>query len=219
MAETDIFTCEVRDRVGTGGARATRREGWVPGVLYGGDQGPVSIRLKFNEVLKAFNAGRMSSTLAKIRVTEGAETYDQDVVAREVQVDPVKDMPVHVDLMRINKGDSITVDVSVRFANEEKSPGIKRGGVLNIVRHTVELLCPATAIPEYIEADLAGLEINDVVHISAFKLPEGASPTITDRDFTVATISAPSGLKSSDNASDDAAEDEGAAEAASEDAE
>lgn len=211
MAEMDIFTCEVRDRVGTGGARAARREGWVPGVLYGGDQGPVSIQLKFNEVLKAYNAGRMSSHLAKIRVTEGGDTYDQQVVAREVQVDPVKDRPMHVDLMRVAEGDSITVDVAVHFVNEEKSPGIKRGGVLNIVRHTVELLCPATAIPEFIEADLTGLDVNDVVHISAFKLPEGATPTITDRDFTVATISAPSGMRSSENADEGEAEGEGEA--------
>jgi len=210
MAEIDVFTCEVRDQVGTGAARAARREGWVPGVLYGGDKAPVAIRLKFNEVLKAYSAGRMSATLAKIRVTEDGETtYDQDVVAREVQVDPLKDMPVHVDLMRVREGEKIAVEVAVRFANEEKSPGLKRGGVLNIVRHTVELLCPATSIPEYIEADLAGLDIQDVVHISAFRLPEGVAPTITDRDFTVATIAAPSGMRSAENeAADDAAEAE-----------
>jgi large subunit ribosomal protein L25 len=197
MAETDVFYCEVRERTGTGGARSARREGWVPGVLYGGDKGPVAIRLKKVEVLKAHAAGRMRSHLAKIDVP--GQDYLQPVIAREVQVDPVRDIPIHVDLMRVDENTRIDVAIPVRFKNEELSPGIKRGGVLNIVRHTVELYCPATAIPEFLEMSLEGLDIGDSIHISAFKLPEGVTPVITDRDFTVATIAAPSALRSEEN--------------------
>jgi large subunit ribosomal protein L25 len=197
MAETDVFYCEVRERTGTGGARAARREGWVPGVLYGGGKGPVSIRLKKSEVMLAHAAGRMRSHLAKIDVP--GQDYLQPVIAREVQVDPVRDQPIHVDLMRVDETTRIDVAIPVRFKHEDLSPGIKRGGVLNIVRHTVELYCPATAIPEFIEVSLEGLDIGDSIHISAFKLPEGVTPVITDRDFTVATIAAPSALRSEEN--------------------
>lgn len=194
MAETDIFYCEVRERTGTGGARAARREGWVPGVLYGGDKGPVAIRLKQKEVMKAFTAGRMQSHLAKIDVP--GQDFLQPVIARQVQVDPVTDIPVHVDMMRVDEKTRIDVAVHVRFLNEETSPGIKRGGVLNIVRHDVEVYAPATAIPEYLEADCDGLDIGDSIKISNIKLPEGVTPVIADRDFTIATIAAPSAMKS-----------------------
>ncbi len=197
MAETDVFYCEVRERTGAGGARSARREGWIPGVLYGGDKGPVSIRLKRVEVLKAHAAGRMRSHLAKIDVP--GQDYLQPVIAREVQVDPIRDIPIHVDLMRVDENTRIDVAIPVRFKNEDLSPGIKRGGVLNIVRHTVELYCPATAIPEFLEMSLEGLDIGDSIHISAFKLPEGVTPVIADRDFTVATIAAPSALRSEAN--------------------
>jgi large subunit ribosomal protein L25 len=197
MAETDVFYCEVRERTGTGGARDSRRNGFVPGVLYGGDKGPVAIRLRQTEVMKAFAAGRMRSHLAKIDVP--GQDYLQPVLAREVQVDPVRDLPIHVDLMRVDENTRIDVAIPVRFQNEELSPGIKRGGVLNIVRHTVELYCPATAIPEFLEVSLEGLDIGDSIHISAFKLPEGVTPVIADRDFTVATIAAPSALRSEEN--------------------
>ncbi len=194
MAETDIFYCEVRERTGTGGARDARRTGWVPGVLYGGDQGPVPIRLKYTEVMKAFTAGRMRSHLAKIDVPGQDEL--QPVLARQVQVDPVRDIPIHVDMMRVNENTRVDVAIPVRFLNLETSPGIKRGGVLNIVRHDIEVYAPATAIPEYLEADCDGLDIGDAIHISAIKLPEGVTPVIADRDFTVATIAAPSALRS-----------------------
>jgi large subunit ribosomal protein L25 len=197
MAETDVFFCEVRERTGTGGARAARREGWVPGVLYGGDKGPVSIRLKEREVMKAFTAGRMRSHLAKIDVP--GQDYLQPVIARQVQVDPVRDVPIHVDLMRVDENTRIDVAVPVRFLNEADSPGLKRGGVLNIVRHEVEIYAPATAIPEFLEADVAGLDIGDAIHISAIKLPAGVTPVISDRDFTIATIAAPSALKSEES--------------------
>ena len=194
MAETDIFYCEVRERAGKGAARAARREGWVPGVLYGGGAGPVSIRLRVNEVTRAHEAGRMKAHLAKIDVP--GQDYLQPVIAREVQVDPVSDFPIHVDLMRVDESTRIDVEIPVHFLNEELSPGLKRGGVLNIVRHTIEVYAPATAIPEYFEADVTGLDIGDAVHISSIKMPEGVTPTITDRDFTIATIAAPSALRS-----------------------
>lgn len=194
MAETDVFYCEVRERTGTGGARETRRAGWIPGVLYGGDKGPVAIKLKRVEVLQAYSAGRMRSHLAKIDVPGQDEL--QPVLARQVQVDPVTDIPIHVDMMRVDESTRIDVAVPVRFLNEERSPGIKRGGVLNIVRHDIEIYAPATAIPEFLEADCAGLDIGDAIKISAIKLPEGVKPVISDRDFTVATIAAPSALRS-----------------------
>ena len=194
MAETDVFYCEVRERTGTGGARASRREGWVPGVLYGGDKGPVPIRLKQKEVFTAFSAGRMRSHLAKIDVP--GQDYLQPVIARQVQVDPVTDIPVHVDMMRVDENTRIDVAIHVRFLNEELSPGIKRGGVLNIVRHDVEVYAPATAIPEYLEADCDGLDIGDAIKISSIKLPAGVTPVIADRDFTIATLAAPSALRS-----------------------
>jgi large subunit ribosomal protein L25 len=209
--KTDIFHCEVRERVGTGGARAERREGWVPGVLYGGDKGPVAIRLKYIEINQAHLAGRMKAHLAKIKVP--GQDYLQPVIAREVQLDKVRDFPIHVDLLRVDENTRIDVEIPVRFLNEGLSPGLKRGGVLNVVRHTIEVYAPATAIPEYFEADVAGLDIGDAIHISAIKLPEGVTPTITDRDFTVATIAAPSALRSEE---EEAAEAAAAAAAAAE---
>lgn len=214
MAEADVFYCEVRERTGTGGARAARREGWVPGVLYGGGDDPVAIRLRYIEVAKAHKAGRMRAHLARIDVPGQKEL--QPVIAREVQTDPVRDFPIHVDLLRVNEKTRLDVEIPVRFLNEEDSPGLKRGGVLNIVRHTVEVYAPATAIPEYLEADVAGLDIGDSIHISAIKLPEGVTPTITDRDFTVATIAAPSAMRSEESAAD---EGEAAAETGEEEKE
>lgn len=205
MAETDIFYCEVRERTGTGGARAVRRDGFVPGTLYGGDKGPVSIQLRAKEVGKAHYAGRMRSHLAKIDVP--GQDYLQPVIARQVQVDPVSGVPVHVDLMRVDEKTRIDVAVPVRFLNEDKSPGLKRGGVLNIVRHDVEVYAPAYAIPEYFEADVGELDIGDAVKISNIALPAGVKPVISDRDFTIATIAAPTVIK---------AEEETAAPAAAE---
>jgi large subunit ribosomal protein L25 len=215
MADVDVFYCEVRERTGTGGARNDRREGWVPGVLYGGGGDPVAIRLKYREVNKAFLAGRMKSHLAHIDVPGQKEL--QPVIARDVQIDPVKDFPLHVDLLRVNEKTRIDVAVPVHFLNEETSPGLKRGGVLNVVRHDIEIYAPATAIPEYLEADVGQMDIGDALHMSAIKLPEGVTPVITDRDFTVATIAAPSAVRSAEGGADDAEESEEKAEAAKED--
>ena len=214
MAETDVFDCEVRARTGTGGARAVRRDGWVPGVLYGGGD-PVAIKLRFNQVNNAYRSGRMGGRLANIDVA--GEEGLQPVIAREVQVHPVKGFPMHVDMLRVDEKTRINVEVPVRFTNEEESPGLKRGGVLNIVRHAVEVYAPATAIPEFFEIDVSGLDIGDSANISLVTLPNGVEPTITDRDFTIATIAAPSAVKSaSQEDEDEAAEGEASEEAAAE---
>ena len=207
MAETDVFYCEPRPRTGTGGARAARRDGWVPGVLYGGEEAPVAINLKKNEVQKAHMAGRLRAQLAKIDVP--GEDGQQMVIARDVQVHPVKGHPVHVDLMRVDEKTRIKVEIPVRFLNEEQSPGLKKGGVLNVVRHAVEVFAPATALPEAFEIDVTGLEVGETIHASAISLSKGVSLVVTDRDFTIATIAAPSALRSADDGEAEAAPGEG----------
>lgn len=210
MAETDIFYCEAREHTGTGGARAVRRDGWVPGVLYGGGADPVPIQLKQTEVQKAYLAGRLKAHLAKIDVK--GEDGQQPVIARAVQVHPVKGTPVHIDLMRVDEKTRIDVEIPVRFLNEDQSPGLKKGGVLNVVRHTVEVYAPATSIPEVFEVDVAGLDVGDAVHASAITLPKGVSLVTTDRDFTIATIASPSALRSSSEEEEAAAAEEGEGE-------
>ncbi|WP_421787715.1 50S ribosomal protein L25/general stress protein Ctc [Hyphobacterium sp.] len=179
-----VLPVDVRDASGTGAARATRREGFVPGTLYGGKLGPVSIAIRENVLRKAIHSGKFLSNM----VTLEHDGEKQTVIPKDVQFDPVTDFPLHVDLFRVDEDSIIDVEVSVHFLNEEKAPGLKRGGALNVVRHTVELSCPAGSIPESIEVDLSGLEIGDSVHISDITLPEGIKPTIDDRDFTIATI-------------------------------
>ncbi len=216
-SETTIFDCEVRQRAGTGGARAVRRDGWLPAVLYGGNEPPVNIKLRYNQILRAFLNGKMIDVLSKIRV-EGQD--DQLVIARDVQVDIIKDLPIHVDLMRVSSKTRVKVNVPMRFLNEEDCPGLRAGGVLNVVRHEIEINAPATSIPEALEADLATAEVGDTIHISAVTLPKGVTLTVTDRDFTVATIAAPTVSKTTeeeDAAAEAAAEgEEGEGEAAAE---
>jgi large subunit ribosomal protein L25 len=184
MAEAIELKAWARGRSGKGGARAVRREGRVPGILYGDKQDPQSIAVDYRAVHQQLHTGHFQSTIYVLDV-EGKKTR---VIPRAVQLDPVRDFPIHVDFLRLGKDALVTVDVPVRFLNEAASPGLKRGGVLNIVRHEIPVRCPADAIPDHFEVDLTGLEIGDSVHISAVKLPEGVKPTITERDFTVATI-------------------------------
>jgi len=179
-----VLSVEVRELTGKGGAREARRGGLVPGVLYGGDRGPVAITLKNNELIKAINSGKFLSQM--ITINHKGET--QTVLTRDVQFDPVRDFPLHVDFQRVDENSVISVEVPVRFLNEEKAPGIKRGGVVNVVRHTIEVYCPAGQIPEAIEIDIEHMNIGDSLHISEVTLPEGVKPTITDRDFTIATM-------------------------------
>ena len=173
-----------RQRAGTGGARATRREKRVPGVVYGDKAKPESIAVDQNELNILIGRGRFLSTVFDLNI-DGKKSK---VIPREVQVDPVKDLPVHIDFQRVGPGARIRVNVPVRFVNEALSPGLKRGGVLNVVRHEVEVMAPADKIPEVFEFDLEGLEIGRSIHISATKLPDGVKPVIHNRDFTVATI-------------------------------
>jgi len=199
------FNVEVRERVGTGGAREARKNGFVPGVLYGGGMDPVAITLKRGEVLKAIETGHFLSSTATL-IHKGEK---QLVIPQAIQMHPVTDQPMHVDLFRVDAKQKIKVEVAVHFKGEEVSPGLKKGGTLNVVRHTVELLVPAGHIPEFLEADVSALEIGDNVKISNIALPADAEPTITDRDFTIATIAGRGGkAETADDAEDAAAEDE-----------
>ena len=184
MSSQLTFNVTVRERTGKGGARDARRNNLVPGVLYGGGQDPVAVNLKLNEVIRAINSGQFLTSTASL-VHDGKK---QLVIPQAIQMHPVTDMPMHVDLYRVKASQVISVEVPVHFHNEEKSPGLKRGGALNVVRHAVELHVRADSIPDQLDADLSGLDIGDNVKISDITLPDGAEPTITDRDFTIATI-------------------------------
>jgi large subunit ribosomal protein L25 len=199
-----------RARAGKGAARQARREGKVPAVIYGDGKPPETIALDYNELWKQVLKGHFTSTVFEI-VVDGKMSR---VIPRDLQVDPVKDLPIHVDFMRIGKDGRIRVEVPVRFVNEALSPGLKRGGVLNIVRHDIEVICPYDKIPAYFEVDLTGLEIGRSVHISAIALPEGVAPTIKDRDFTVATIAGAVKAEEEEVAAAAAVPEEGAAAAA-----
>lgn len=180
---------ETRERVGKGSSRELRRNGLIPAVIYGDKQAPVSIALSTKEVTMKIHAGGFMTTVATIDVN-GEKIR---VLPKDYQLDPVRDFTMHVDFLRVSKDSQVTVEVPVHFENEEKSPGLKAGGVLNIVRHEVELNVSANDIPEFLSVDLSGLKVGDAVHISNIKLPKGATPVITDRDFTIATIVAPAG--------------------------
>ena len=193
---------EVRTGTGKGAARQARRDGFVPGVVYGGDADPIAINIPFNVLFKKLKDGRFLSPLFNLKV-EGQE--DVRVICRNVQRHTVKDLPTHLDLLRLRRTSKINLFIPVEFVNEEEAPGIKKGGVLTVVRSEVELNVTAGDIPEKIVVDLAGKEVGDVLTISAVELPAGAKPTI-DRDFVIANISAPSSLRSSD--SDDEGEGE-----------
>jgi large subunit ribosomal protein L25 len=184
MAQVSEIKAAVRTRAGTGDAREVRRQAGVPAIVYGNGSAPQAIALQANELVNLIARGRFLSSVIDIDVA-GTRTR---AIPREVQMDPVSGKPVHVDFQRVDAGSRIRVNVPVRFVNEALSPGLKRGGVLNIVRHEIEVTCPAESIPEFFEFSLAGLEIGRSLHISAVKLPDGVEPTIKNRDFTVATI-------------------------------
>ena len=189
MSDTMTLDAAKRDRAGKGSARAARRDGLIPAVIYGDRKDPLSITLDANTFTKLMNQPGIFSQLLNVKV-DGA---DNSVLTRDIQFHPVTDVPLHVDFLRVAKDAKIAVMVPVEFVNEEKSPGLKTGGILNVVRHEVELSCPATDIPESITVDLDGTTVGTSIHISAITLPKGVEPTITDRDFTVATIAAPAG--------------------------
>ncbi|WP_121061416.1 50S ribosomal protein L25/general stress protein Ctc [Chachezhania antarctica] len=199
---------QVRTGTGKGAARQARRDGMVPGVVYGGDVDPLPIQIPFNTLLVKLKAGRFKSTLFNLKV-EGHD--DVRVICRDVQRDVVKDLPTHLDLMRLRRATKINLFIPVEFENEETCPGIKKGGVLTVVRPEVELMVTAGDIPEKLTADLGALNIGDTVTISAIDLPAGTKPTI-DRDFVIANIQAPSGLLAADDEEEDAAEEDVATE-------
>lgn len=198
---------EVRTGTGKGAARQARREGNVPGIVYGGGVDPLPINLDFNPLLTRLRAGRFLSTLFNLKVP-GQE--DVRVICRGVQRDVVKDLPTHVDFMRLKRTTRINLFIHVTFEGHEAAPGLKRGGTLVVVRPEVELEVTAGDIPDHITVDLTGREIGDVIHINDVTLPEGARPTI-ERNFVIANLAAPSGLRSSDAEGDD---ESAAAEAA-----
>ena len=200
----DLIVTE-RKGTGKGAARTARRNSMVPGVVYGGDTDPVAVEIPFNELLKKLKAGRFMATLFNLKM-DGHD--DVRVICRAVQRDVVKDLPTHFDLLRLRRESQIALFIPVDFVNEKDAPGIKKGGVLTVVRPEVELKVTAGDIPEKITVDLTGLEIGDTVTISSVDLPQGAKPTI-DRDFVIANIQAPSGLAA---AADDEAEAEAEAE-------
>ncbi len=201
MADIEL-NVEVRKTVGSGGSRATRREGKVPGVLYGGPRGPVPIAVNANAFNKALYTGKLLGHLVTLR--HGAET--QKVIAKDVQFHPVSDQPVHFDLFRVDEDQRIKIAVPVHFRNQEASPGLKRGGALNVSRHEIELWVRADHIPEELVVDLTGREIGDTIRVSDVKLPEGAEPVITDRDFTIATVAGTSAQMSEAAAAAEAGE-------------
>ena len=202
MAETPVLEAVARAGVGKGAARTARREGFVPGVIYGGGEAPLTINIKFNTLLKQLKAGKFLSTLLNVKV----DGTDNRVICRGVQRDVVKDLPTHVDFLRLGEQTRINLYIPVEFTNREKSPGLKRGGVLTVVRPEVELVVTAGDIPSKLVVDLTGTDINDTLHISNIALPEGTRPTITDRDFVIANIQAPSGLRSSEGEGEEAEE-------------
>ncbi|WP_374447863.1 50S ribosomal protein L25/general stress protein Ctc [Stella sp.] len=187
MQEITTIAAQRRERAGKGAARATRREGSVPGVVYGDGKEPAIIALDPRVVEREMNRAGFFARIYELDV--GGEK--ERVLARDVQLHPVTDRPVHVDFLRVGATTRIRVFVPVQFQGQDRSPGLKKGGVLNVVRHEIELYCAADAIPDILTADLSGLDIHDSVHISHITLPAGAKPVIGDRDFTIASVAAP----------------------------
>lgn len=182
-----------RDANGKAAAKILRKQGNLPATVYGGGEDPQNVTVEFKQISMQLHTGHFLSTVYMLNM-DGKKIR---VIPRDIQLDPVRDFPLHVDFMRVSAKSRIDVEVAVHFINDQASPGIKRGGVLNVVRHEVELSCPADAIPETIEIDLTGLDIGDSIHISSVKLPANVEPTI-DRDFTIATIAGSAASKSDD---------------------
>ena len=199
MSDALNLPAEARERAGKGASRILRREGRVPAVIYGGKEEPTPIHVEETELVRQLGTGHFMNSIVMIDI--GGKSVR--TLPKDVALHPVTDRPLHVDFLRLAKDAKIEVSVPVVFVNEEASPGLKKGGVLNVVRHEIDLICPSDSIPNEIEIDVSGVELGDSIHISAVTLPAGAESAITDRDFTIATIVAPSALKSSEDASAD----------------
>ena len=204
-AKVQDLNAKVRAGTGKGAARQARRDGDVPGIVYGGGAEPQSISIPFNYLLTKLRKGGFMSTLHNLKI-EGQE--DVRVICRGVQRDVVKDLPTHIDLMRLKRTSRVKIFIPVEFLNADTCPGVKKGGVLTVVRNEVELDVLAGDIPEHIEIDLANVEIGDTISISDVTLPEGATPAITDRDFVIANVSAPRALLAEDDDEEEVAADE-----------
>jgi large subunit ribosomal protein L25 len=196
MSDVLSLKAESRDRAGKGASRAVRRSGNVPAVIYGNKEPAVTIHVNENELKKLINTGHFLTSVIELDLGGTAHR----TITRDVQLHPVTDRVIHIDFLRVTSETKVKVMVPVQFVNEALSPGLKRGGMLNVVRHEVEIEVDAEHIPDHLTADLAGLDINDSVRISAIKLPEGARPAIRGRDFVVATVASPSGMRSEENA-------------------
>ncbi|HEV7233878.1 MAG TPA: 50S ribosomal protein L25/general stress protein Ctc [Sphingorhabdus sp.] len=192
MSDQLTLSAETRDRAGKGASRDLRRQNRIPAVIYGNKQDPELIHVEEKALVKLLMTGHFSNSVVEIDL--GGKK--QITLPKDVAFHPVSDRPTHVDFLRITKDAKVDVQVPVIFINEEKSPGLKRGGVLNIVRHELELICEADKIPDDIQIDVTGFDVGDSIHISHVTLPKGSESKITDRDFTIATVVAPSGLKS-----------------------
>ena len=192
MSDALTLPAELRERAGKGASRELRRNGRVPAVIYGGKEEPTAIHIEERALLRQLGTGHFMNSIVMVEV--GGKPVR--TIPKDVALHPVTDRPLHADFLRLSKDAKITVAVPVVFTNEEESPGLKKGGVLNVVRHELELVCESDKIPDDIQIDVTGLEVGDSIHISNVNLPEGSVSAITDRDFTIATIVAPSALKS-----------------------
>lgn len=204
MSDVLTLPAQQRERAGKGAARAMRREGRVPAVVYGGKEAPLSIHLEEKLLAKLLSTGHFLNSVVELEI----DGKKHRTLPRDVHFHPVSDRPTHVDFFRISRDSLVTVNVPVRFEAEEESPGLKRGGVLNVVRHEIEVKCPANAIPDEIVVSVKGFDVGESIHVSSVTLPAKVT-TVIDRDFTIATIAAPSALKSEEAA--EAAEGEGEA--------
>ena len=203
MSEQLTLPAEPRDRAGKGASRALRRDGRVPAVIYGDKKDPVSVHVEEKLLAKMLSSGHFMNTVVMVE----ADGATHRTLPKAVDFHPVTSRPIHVDFLRIGEHSKVHVNVPVRFDDEEQSPGIKRGGVLNVVRHELELVCDAASIPDEIHISLDGLDIGDSIHISAISLPQGVESAISDRDFTIATVVAPSAMKSEEGDTQTAAAD------------
>ena len=195
MSDSLTLPAEARERAGKGAARALRREGRVPAVIYGGNEDAMPIHVEAKELVKQLMTGHFMNSIVEISV--GKDKFR--TIPKDVALDPVTDRPIHADFFRLAKGGKIEVSVPVVFVGEDDSPGLEKGGVLNVVRHELELVCENDKIPSEIEISVAGKEVGDSIHISEVDLPKGSESAITDRDFTIATLVAPSALKKSED--------------------
>ncbi|MGE3692292.1 MAG: 50S ribosomal protein L25/general stress protein Ctc [Novosphingobium sp.] len=203
MSDALTLPAETR-RAGKGASRALRREGRIPAVVYGGNEEPLAVHVEEKELVRQLGTGHFFNSV--VEIVAGGQSFT--TLPKDVAFHPVTDRPLHADFLRIAKDAKVHVNVPVVFINEEASPGLKKGGVLNVVRHDLDLVCEADKIPEDVQIDVTGLEVGDSIHISHVTLPAGSTSGITDRDFTIATIVAPSALKSEEGDNEAKAEEE-----------